>query len=105
MDWEYTSPVRTVRVNMNRYPTGPGLPSNVELKGRRAKWVCTEEYQRRRDAGVCLRYARRGCRVAVCPLAASKNPNRQPRIQVAELKVDDVSEPVEPAVEPEQGKD
>ena len=105
MDWEYTSPVRAARVNMNGHPTGPGLPSDVELKGRRAKWVSTEEYQRRRDAGVCLRCARRGCRVAVCPLAASKNPNRQPRIQVAELKVDDVSEPVEPAVEPEQGKE
>ena len=63
------------RRNMNVNPNGsngPGLASDPQYQGRRAKWVTKEELQRRRDAGVCLRCGRKGCRVALCPLAMAK---------------------------------
>lgn len=61
---------RRSRVNPDGGP-GPGLPTDARLQGRRAVRIDQAEYRRRRDANACLRCGRRGCYVAVCPLAAS----------------------------------
>lgn len=69
-----TSSVRRTRVNPDGQP-GPGLPTDERLRGRTAVWISEEEGTRRRQAGACLRCGRMGCRIAVCPLAAARNPN------------------------------
>ncbi|KAK1989875.1 hypothetical protein LX36DRAFT_742163 [Colletotrichum falcatum] len=45
----------------------------VEVR-RRAKWVSKEEIERRMEAHVCLRCARKGCWVSKCPLLPPKRP-------------------------------
>ena len=67
------TPPAPTRVNFDG-GRGAGLPTDNALRGRVAKWVTPEEIKRRRSAGTCLRCNRRGCRVAICPLAAARRP-------------------------------
>src|SRR5258708_33695229 len=69
MDWEPTQAVEIRAVNVKGHPTGPGLPDDHLLRGKRAKWAPQAEVERRRSASACYRCGRVGCRTAVCPLA------------------------------------
>jgi len=58
-----------------RVPKDPKfLKQNEQLKGKRAVQISKEEFDRRRAAKVCFRYARKGCGTHVCPLLPYQNP-------------------------------
>ena len=94
MEWEPTEPAVPVNAartgNMNGYPSK--RPEDRELLGKRAKWVTTDEIHRRREEGCCLRCARNGCRIAICPLAAPippKDRSKRHHIQANRAAVED----------------
>ncbi|KAL2887369.1 Retrotransposon gag protein [Ceratocystis lukuohia] len=84
---------------------GPGLPDDHRYRGRVAKWVSREDMAKRRQANVCLRCARPGCYVRVCPLKPARNPNHT-TTQIDNTKTQKwVTPPVEEtSVAEEQGK-
>ena len=107
MEWEPVNAVRVATMNAKGHPQGPGLSTDAALRGRRAKWVSKEEMERRRTTGVCLRCARNGCRIALCPLAGAKNPNLPVKVQQVTFEKEEVSEPMEEGEidEEKQGKE
>ena len=92
----------------NNRPNPSAFPTNDQLRGRRARWVTTEEFERRRAARVCFRCGRPGCGTDRCPLKPAVNPNSRrattpraniaqandavPVIEVREARVEDISE-------------
>ncbi|KAL2885066.1 Retrotrans-gag domain containing protein [Ceratocystis lukuohia] len=75
MDWTQSYSAHASRPSCDS--SGKKFLTDQELKGKRAKWVSTEEIMARKAAKVCLRCARPGCRSSRCPLSAAINPARR----------------------------
>jgi hypothetical protein len=97
MEWEPTEPAVTVSAarpgNINGYPSK--RPEDMELLGKRAKWVTADEIHSRREEGRCLRCGRSGCRIATCPLAAPIPPRERSKrhhVQANRAAAEDVSD-------------
>lgn len=69
-----TSPVMSSALpdNMDWEPTGPAKAAKA---GARAKWVSTEERERRKADGLCLRCGGSGHRIAGCPYQNARRPD------------------------------
>ncbi|KAK6855471.1 hypothetical protein PG995_009003 [Apiospora arundinis] len=74
MDWEPTRVHRAILESNKK--------DNARLKGKRAKWVSSEDIERRKREGRCIRCSRHGCSPKECPL----QPPRRPESQVFRVK-------------------
>jgi len=61
----------------------PPIAGDDELKGKRARWISKEEFDRRRRANACTRCGRLQCASYHCPLLPAIRPNQKPVASVS----------------------
>jgi hypothetical protein len=96
MDW---TPTRTATVSNVYHRTSQprNASEDQQLAEQRAKWVSTDELERRRKEGRCFRCGRDGCSIRQCPVLPAKPPAQalqRPRVTTAWIEESDRNDSV-----------